>query len=570
MRIMIALVAVAAIGVAPGAAQQYDATSQSPLVLLAAPADPIAYHAARTRAKALVAASNWTEAEPLAEQLVKEYPRDGENWLMLARAKANLRKPAEAATAYMAVSALMGGEVPWLATINAAIQYWQVRDTATTLATLRTAIFRDRSLFRSRIYDWSQFAGLRTNKEFLELAGRVDTAGWSRNEGWVRDITYLHDEMKRVNPEYHDEPFPAEFTRRYEALKADVPRLSDEEIYVGLGRMIAPLRQGHIGFFAPSRDRYLPFRPYAFPDGVYIIEADSAYRGLVGSKVVRVGELGSDEVVRRLAEARSVDGDMGHVWQVSDMTSAWYLKGIGAIGSTESVRLVVQVPGGAEKTITVPTLPAPRAGRQDKMIAPTSGPVPMYLSKLDQTHWEVAVPEHRAVYIQLNNISNDTDETMEQFGVRMRTVLATVSPDHVILDLRHNNGGSTAMYPEFLRTMIGFTVQPGKQLYVLIGRRTFSATANLITDLERLANPLFVGEASSECCNLFGDPAQLTLPYSGVQAEVTAIKWNLSWNAFDGRREMSPEVPVVLTARDYFAGRDPVMETVFRLISTKD
>jgi hypothetical protein len=29
---------------------------------------------------------------------------------------------------------------------------------------------------------------------------------------------------------------------------------------------------------------------------------------------------------------------------------------------------------------------------------------------------------------------------------------------------------------------------------------------------------------------------------------------------------MSPEVPVQLTAKDYFAGRDPVMETVFRMI----
>jgi hypothetical protein len=35
---------------------------------------------------------------------------------------------------------------------------------------------------------------------------------------------------------------------------------------------------------------------------------------------------------------------------------------------------------------------------------------------------------------------------------------------------------------------------------------------------------------------------------------------------FDGRREMSPDVPVQLTAKDYFAGRDPALDAVFRLI----
>jgi hypothetical protein len=58
----------------------------------------------------------------------------------------------------------------------------------------------------------------------------------------------------------------------------------------------------------------------------------------------------------------------------------------------------------------------------------------------------------------------------------------------------------------------------------------------------------------------------VTLPYSGTNGEFSLVRWNLSMNVFDGRREMSPDVPVQLTAKDYFAGRDPALDAVFRLI----
>ncbi|HYR08871.1 MAG TPA: hypothetical protein VEQ60_13905, partial [Longimicrobium sp.] len=153
-------------------------------------------------------------------------------------------------------------------------------------------------------------------------------------------------------------------------------------------------------------------------------------------------------------------------------------------------------------------------------------------------------------------------------GRRLWTVLDSVRPKNLILDLRHNNGGTTQLYPELLRTLIAFSRPEGNRVYVLIGRRSYSATGNFVTDLERLVDPIFVGEASSECCNLYGDPTVVKLPYSGTQGELTAVKWQLS-SPSDRRREISPEVPVQLTAAAYFAGQDPVMDAVFRMIATR-
>jgi hypothetical protein len=190
----------------------------------------------------------------------------------------------------------------------------------------------------------------------------------------------------------------------------------------------------------------------------------------------------------------------------------------------------------------------------------------MFLNDVPQAHWERMLPEHDALYVQFNQSLDDKDESLKEFGLRIRRVLAETSPKNLILDARHNTGGSTHSQLELLRTVIGFSQLPGRRVYVLIGRANYSAGANFITDLERLADPIFVGEASSECCALNGDPSDFRLPYSKVTGRVSAVRWNLSWNAFDGRREMSPEVPVQMSARDYFAGKDPALGAVLKLI----
>jgi hypothetical protein len=373
-----------------------------------------------------------------------------------------------------------------------------------------------------------------------------------------------------VNPDYHDAPFPAEFTRRYEALKAAVPTLSDEEIFVGMNRMLAVLRQGHLSVFPPARNRRLPVQLYAFPEGVFVVGAEAGRRELVGARVLAVGGTPVDTVLRRLGAARSVSGEMQHAWGVSDLGSAFHLKGVGATRTLDSATLTL-VPrgGGGARAVTLATLGTPAARRQDKLLAPPGVEPPLFLRDPDESHWEVALPEHDAVYAQVNQVRPDPDETLAQFGVRLRRTLDERRPRNLILDVRHNNGGATGLYPELLRTVVAFTTRPDARLYVLIGRRVYSATANLVTDLERLADPVFVGEPTSQCCDLAGDPNAATLPYSRLPVELTSVRWNLSRDAYDGRRELAPDVPVQLTAAAYFAGSDPALDAVFRLIAAR-
>jgi hypothetical protein len=276
----------------------------------------------------------------------------------------------------------------------------------------------------------------------------------------------------------------------------------------------------------------------------------------------------AEEAFRRVAEGESADGDMEFAWSVHSLSESYFLKGMGAIKNSATVDLELQRAGEHFRTVRVETLATEMEGRQDKLAPPPGAVAPMFLSHLDKTYWHRPLPNDHAIFVQVNNLHDSGKrpvKTIEEYGTALWLAIDRAKPRNLVLDLRHNNGGTTQLYPELLRTLTAFSRVGGNQLYVLIGRRTYSAAGNFVTDLERLTNPIFVGEASSECCNFFGDPTSVRLPYSGIQGEFTAMKWNLSTPG-DGRREMSPDVPVQLTARDYFAGRDPALDAVLRLM----
>ncbi|HWH22082.1 MAG TPA: hypothetical protein VNT25_02150, partial [Allosphingosinicella sp.] len=65
--------------------------------------------------------------------------------------------------------------------------------------------------------------------------------------------------------------------------------------------------------------------------------------------------------------------------------------------------------------------------------------------------------------------------------------------------------------------------------------------------------------------NQYGDPSAVRLPYSGLNASISGLRWQLS-HPWDERRAIVPDVPVQLTAQAYFEGRDPALETVLKLI----
>ena len=63
------------------------------------------------------------------------------------------------------------------------------------------------------------------------------------------------------------------------------------------------------------------------------------------------------------------------------------------------------------------------------------------------------------------------------------------------------------------------------KLFVLIGRRTFSAAQNLTNELDNYLPVIFVGEPTGENINFMGDNRPVTLPRSGLTFYLSWAWW---------------------------------------------
>jgi hypothetical protein len=102
-----------------------------------------------------------------------------------------------------------------------------------------------------------------------------------------------------------------------------------------------------------------------------------------------------------------------------------------------------------------------------------------------------------------------------------------------------------------------------RKITALIGRTTFSAAGNFITELEQSADVLFVGEPSGAAPNQYGDPVPVGLPAVGWTVQVAGVYWEKS-TPDDLRVAIEPDVRVDLSSADFFSGRDPVLRAALR------
>jgi C-terminal processing protease CtpA/Prc len=155
------------------------------------------------------------------------------------------------------------------------------------------------------------------------------------------------------------------------------------------------------------------------------------------------------------------------------------------------------------------------------------------------------------------------EETSSELVHEVGAAMNADPVDRVVLDLRNNGGGEAGGYRDLLRFLKGPEMDR-PALEVLIGRLTFSAGTSLAVLLERRATHVtFLGEASGGAPNFWADPTTITLPNSGLKAQI-ADRYEGIGGPDDTRLTVEPDVVVPFTAHDYFSGHDPVLERALR------
>lgn len=435
---------------------------------------------------------------------------------------------------------------------------------------------------RASIRGDAAFVGLRTRPEFARLAG-LAPPGLTRDEGWRYDVDFLVGEIRRLRGHLGGRPLPTAIFDTAERLKQDIPTLSDDQIALELIHIVALIGDGHSWLSntgaTPAPDavvtvnaRTLPVQFWLFDDGLFVIDAAEGFEQWIGSRVARLGDLTVEEALSRIAPYIPRDNEQGLKWMgvVVYLPRLLVLQGIGATDNPMSARLVLEDRDGGTHEVTLEggehRLSRTLSAQEDSL-----HPAPLHLQQRDRFYWATEVPEHQAVYFQFNAVRNLGAglPSIAEFADSLRQLLERSGATNLVVDVRHNGGGNNTLLRPLVRAMVWFEMaSPEHQIYVITSRETFSAAQNLVNRIERMADPIVVGEPSSSKPNFVGESSSVTLPYSGLKSSLSNRYWQDSDDG-DDRAWIAPLIPVTMSSDDYFANRDPVIEAIWEVIARK-
>ena len=348
--------------------------------------------------------------------------------------------------------------------------------------------------------------------------------------------------------------------------------MSDNEFAVSIQNALASLGSGHTGTTPESvpawGDKAVPLQFFDFVDGLRIVAADSAYSDLVGGLVTKVGSTDIAHVRAAIDSISSKDHPMAHASFTRWLRYPQVSNGLGILPSGDTLTLSVVTGNGVTRVVSIPVKPTGTnygrfIGKPEWIQAhlQRTGEIPLYLRDRAKTYWFTILPD-KTVYFQFNSVRNGGDEPLDIFVQRMFESVDSANAEKMIIDLRWNYGGNTALLTPLIRAVVGrqSLVKRGN-LFVIIGRITNSAAQNAVTLLERYANPITVGEITASSPNFVGEDNFITLPYSKIAVGISDLYWQTSWPQ-DARIWTAPFIYAPPTWELYRAGRDPAMEAI--------
>lgn len=397
-------------------------------------------------------------------------------------------------------------------------------------------------------------------------------------EKWQEDLRFLQHTVHKDYNFLFKKVTQKDFDVAVEALYKEIPEMQEHEIIVGFARIISMFGYGHTALWLYSfgghghfKFHQVPFNMMAFSDGFYLQGVQKDYYNGLGAQVLEVEGIPIEEALERIKPVFPAENDQ--------FFKAYGLNYLGIPEVLHAQKIMTELKpeviltlkkGGftfrqAYKAMTIDKFPGHYGyvqGSEEWLDAREEGDFPLYLKDLEKIYFFEYLPEYKTVYVRQSQIQDDPSEDIPTFYDKVFKFIEENDVEKLVLDVRLNGGGNNyknkAVVTGIIRTEK--INQPGK-LFVITGRRTFSACQNLVNELSNYTEVIFVGEPTGENINFYGDNREVVLPNSNIPVRLSYAWWqdkpqweNDDWTA--------PHLAVAMSSEDYRTNHDPVLQAV--------
>jgi hypothetical protein len=378
-------------------------------------------------------------------------------------------------------------------------------------------------------------------------------------EQWQADVKFLGEELPQRHRNAYHRMKREQFEREVKTLYDRIPSMSEDEIIVGLMKIVAMIKDGHTSIVPREyfRSGVYPVKFYLFSDGLFVQKAAPEYAEMVGARVVKIGNSSVNDALKIAGQLAFADNEMGvNSLTPVILTIPEILAGLKISDDKQKLKLAVET-GAGERTFEIK--PAPNfelfhPAPSNWIDAAGKTNQPLYLKDPNNLYWFEYVKDQKLVYVQHNAVANKPDEPVADFYKRVFAFVEANPVEKFVLDIRNNGGGNNFLNRQVVIDLIKSKINRRGKLFVITGRQTFSAAQNLVNQIEKYTEAIFVGEPTAAHPNHYGDNRPFTLPNSKLTVRASTLWWQTSTRATSvfGRRPKSPPrfLPRIIAAAE--------------------
>jgi len=384
---------------------------------------------------------------------------------------------------------------------------------------------------------------------------------------WVEDVNYLADKMREIHPSLYTLVSENKFTNTIKEIESKISDLSESQTIMELFRLIAVPNDAHCFpfIFFPCFDLHgYPLQIYGFEDGWFVVDAANRYEHLIGTEIIKIDTTSMNEIFQLFQPYIATENNTGKLERFTYLVlMPEWLESQDIIEEMDEAPLTFEKSDGELITQMISSTPFLNSFYWSS-IRKIENESPAYLSNpRDLKYWFKIIEPGNTLYIQFNQVENQSGhETISQFADRITQFIKMNKIDKTVIDIRNNDGGNDLLL-EDLTAAIRDSEQINQQgkLFVLIGRRTFSSAVIFANQLQLQTKAIFMGEPTGQGPIFFGNPNLVRLPNSGLVFSVSTTsteRTQATW-PFIVKNEISPDISVLFSSKDFVNGTDPVL-----------
>ncbi len=402
-------------------------------------------------------------------------------------------------------------------------------------------------------------------------------SGEVKPETWRADLRDLERQLVERHVDLYHSISREAFEKAVSELDRRIPSLTTPEILVGFAQLVAMVGDGHTSFYPGNQKkwkfRYYPIKLWSFSDGVYVIATTPEHVDLFGKRLRQIDDTPIEEAFRRVSTTVGADNDMEYQYTVPfELVRPEMLHALSIIRSPQQAEFVFE--GGDRRTLRAMTEKKwlaqdwrsanslyqgdkPPSMRLEFLFA-----TPLTVEHLKQRkyYWFTHLEAERTLYFQFNICWDQKNRpTFQQVAEELFKKLDHGAVERVIVDLRQNTGGE----PKVAKPLIDGLARRSElgkagRLFVLVGRRTFSAALTNAAQLRSRAGATIVGEPPRGKPNNPSEGRDIDLKRTKLW--VTVSTQFVERDPTLGDADYLPvDIPVASTFDQYRNAQDPVL-----------